>query len=108
MATVEKGNVVLTVKDDETEHYLELGYNVVDNSGNIIRECVPTDVGALRVAYTAHKKEIEALKKENEALKAQISGSPPADNPENKQPPEKSEGKEKAKSGRKPKETNEE
>lgn len=108
MATVEKGNVVLTVKDDETEHYLEMGYNVVDGSGNIIRECVPTDVVALRAAYIAHKKEIKALKNEIEALKAQISGNPPTDSPENEQPSEKSEGKEKAKSGRKPKETNEE
>lgn len=108
MATVEKGNVVLTVKDDETERYLELGYNVVDDSGNVIRECVPADVGALRVAYTAHRMEIKALKKQIEALKAQIGSNLPADNTENEQSSEKSEGKEKAKSSRKTKDTNEE
>lgn len=64
MAKVEKGNVVLRIKDSEVQRYIDMGYNHIDEGGNIIQESVPTDVATLRKAYIDHVKEIEDLKAE--------------------------------------------
>ena len=76
MVRVERGNVVLDVKDDVVDHYLTLGYNVVDEQGRIIKTALPTNLGTLQAAYVAHEakiaeleSEVEKLKDENEALK---------------------------------------
>lgn len=68
MTIVEKGNVVLEIKDSEVERYLDLGYNVTDGKGNIIKESIPTDLGSLRKAYMEHTEEIKALKAKIEQL----------------------------------------
>lgn len=36
MARVRRQNVVLTIKDDEVQHYLNLGYKVIDDNNNVI------------------------------------------------------------------------
>lgn len=36
MAKVRRQNVVLTIKDDDIQHYLNLGYKVIDEQGNVI------------------------------------------------------------------------
>lgn len=83
MVKVERGNVVLDVKDDVVDHYLALGYNVVDEHGRIIKTALPTNLGTLQAAYVAHeakieelKAEIESLKAENKALKAKSAKKP--------------------------------
>lgn len=70
MATVEKGNVVLNIKDSEIERYLEAGFNVVNDKGEIIRKCIPTDIGTLRKAYVEHTNRIKELEEEIAKLKA--------------------------------------
>ena len=83
MVRVERGNVVLDVKDDAVDHYLALGYNVVDEQGRIIKTAVPTNLGALQAAYVASEvkiaeleAEIKELKAENKALKAKSAKKP--------------------------------
>ena len=58
---VERGNVVLHVFEEEKRHYLQLGYNVTDEMGNIIEESVPRDMGTLQRFYVDGKKKIAEL-----------------------------------------------
>lgn len=71
MTRIERGNVVLDVKDDAVDHYLALGYNVVDEQGRIVKAAVPTQLGALQVAYVEKEAKIAELEAEIEKLKAE-------------------------------------
>ena len=73
MARVERGNVVLQVKDYEVQHYLNLGYNLTDEAGNILRKSIPTNIGELQTAYLEHTKKIAELEDTIAKLKAQLS-----------------------------------
>ena len=69
MTYVKRANVVLKVEDDDIQHYIELGYSVMDDNGNIIVQAIPTDLGELRKFYveaTAKIKELEARIRELE------------------------------------------
>lgn len=59
MAFIQRANVILEVEDDTIEYYMARGYNQIDENGNILKEAVPTDVGALRLAYVSNKHAIE-------------------------------------------------
>lgn len=58
---VERGNVVLHVWESEKRHYLNMGYNVTDEFGNILEETVPNDLGTLQRFYVDGKKKIADL-----------------------------------------------
>lgn len=58
---VERGNVVLHVYEEEKRHYLQMGYNVTDEFGNILEESVPNDLGTLQRFYVDGKKKISDL-----------------------------------------------
>lgn len=73
MARVERGNVVLQVKDYEVQHYLNLGYNLTDETGNILKKSIPTNLGELQVAYLEHTKKIAELEDTIAKLTAQLS-----------------------------------
>lgn len=75
MATVEKGNVVLDIKDSEIERYLDAGFNVINDKGEIIQECIPSDIGTLRKAFIEHKARIKELEDEIAKSKAKKSSS---------------------------------
>jgi len=77
MARVERGNVVLKVEDYEVQRYLNLGYNLTDDDGNILKASIPTSLGDLQAAYLKHTARIEELERaiaqltaENQELKA--------------------------------------
>ena len=79
MARVQRDNVLLDIKESEVQRYLDLGFNVLDEGGNIIKQCVPTDEGTLRMFYIEHTEKIEQLeaevaklKKENKQLKSKL------------------------------------
>ena len=76
MVRVERGNVVLDIKDDVVDHYLALGYNVVDEQGRIIKTAIPTSLGALQAAYVANQAKIADLEAEIEKLKAEKESKP--------------------------------
>ena len=73
MARVERGNVVLDVEDDAIQHYLNLGYNLTDNKGNVLKRSVPTNLGELQAAYIKHTAEIEELEKTVAKLTADLA-----------------------------------
>lgn len=64
MVTVQRGNVVLQVSDDSVTKYMNLGYNVIDNKGNVVEECVPTDLGTLQKHFIESKKKIAELEEQ--------------------------------------------
>jgi hypothetical protein len=82
MARVERGNVVLNVEDDAVQHYLNLGYNLTDNHGNVLKRSIPTSLGELQTAYINHTTRIAELEDtvaklttENAELKALNKGT---------------------------------
>ena len=69
MVRIERGNVVLKVQEHEVQRYLNMGYNVTDDNGNILKEAIPNDVGTLQKHYLESKKRIEEL----EAIVAKLT-----------------------------------
>jgi hypothetical protein len=61
MVRIERGNVVLKVQEHEVQRYLRLGYNVTDNTGKVLKEAIPNDLGTLQKHYIEQKKRIEEL-----------------------------------------------
>ena len=76
MITVERGNVVLTIKEDQASRYIDMGYSIVDGSGNVVKAAIPTDLGTLQKAYRDHTKEIQLLKEEIQRLKKKLESRP--------------------------------
>lgn len=66
MATVIKGNTLLTVPDDRVSDYLERGYSIASAAGTVIKKAVPTDLAELQKLYTNQVAEIANLKKQLE------------------------------------------
>lgn len=70
--TVKRANVVLGISESQLDYYMNQGYDVIDETGKVIKASVPTDVGTLQKAYFDHINEIGAMKEEIEALKLEI------------------------------------
>lgn len=66
---VKRGNVILRVTENELDHYVSSGFDVVNEDGSIIKEGVTNDVGALKNIIQRKDAEIEQLKSEIERLK---------------------------------------
>lgn len=77
MARVERGNVVLDVEDDAIQHYLNLGYNLTDNQGNVLKRSIPTNLGELQSAYIKHTAYIEELEATVAKLTAELEANKP-------------------------------
>lgn len=89
MVRIERGNVVLRVKEEEVQYYLNLGYNVTDEQGNILKAAIPINLGVLQKAFIDNQKtietlntqvanltsELEKLKAENRKLKAKTKSA---------------------------------
>ena len=75
MAEVQRGNVRLTVSEEEVSKYMAKGFSVVDGrTGKIIKQSVPTELGQLQKAYSEHVEIIKNLTAEVERLKAELAG----------------------------------
>lgn len=77
MAEVQRGNVFLTIDDEDIKKYMAKGFSVVDQFGKVIKQSVPTELGQLQKAYSEHTElikqkdiEIASLKAELQALKS--------------------------------------
>lgn len=75
MATVRRGNVILTIKDSEVDRYSDLGYDVLGSDGEVVKKSIPSDPNTLKVAYQKHIEEIRKLKEEIQQLKSELSES---------------------------------
>lgn len=72
MARIQRYNVILDVADSEVGYYLNLGYSLLDNQGNVVKKAMSTDVRTLQKELTDANKLIEQLKAENEKLNNEI------------------------------------
>lgn len=70
---VRHGNVFLDISPEAVEKYMAKGFDIVDERGNVIKECIPSDVNSLRAAYDKHVAKIAELEKQVADLKAQLS-----------------------------------
>lgn len=89
MAVVGRANKFLTVKEDLVQHYLDKGYTLYDEAGNILKEPVIKDMTTMREAYACSQEKIKKLEKtiqdliaENETLVAQLEEATNGDNPD--------------------------
>ena len=72
MLTVQRGNVVLDIDEQDKDYYVGIGYNVIDAKGNIIEKSLPKDVGLLTKLYIESQAEIDKYKKQIDDLKKEI------------------------------------
>lgn len=89
MAVVGRANKFLTVKEDLVQHYLDKGYTLYDDAGNILKEPVIKDMATMHEAYKRSQEKIKKLEKtiqdliaENETLVAQLEEATNGDNPD--------------------------
>lgn len=73
MARVERGNVVLNVDDASVQHYLNLGYNLTDNTGKVLKRSIPTNLGELQAAYIRNATRISELEDTVAKLTAELT-----------------------------------
>lgn len=73
MFYAERGNRVVSIKEDAIQRYSEMGYVITDDCGNIVKTTVPVDVPNLKKAYVEQGAKIKSLEAENENLKMQIA-----------------------------------
>ena len=64
MATVIKGNTMLTIPDNRLADYLERGYDIANNAGIVIKKAIPTDTAELQKLYTEQVAKIANLEKQ--------------------------------------------
>lgn len=74
--TVRRGGSYLTVPANAVDRYLAKGYDVVDETDNVIKTSIPNDVNALKVAYNKHVAEIKELKEQIHKLERQLEAKP--------------------------------
>ena len=74
--TVRRGGSYLTIPALAVERYMAKGYDVVDNSGNVVQSGTPNDINILKRAYEQHVEEIKELRKEIAELKSQLKAEP--------------------------------
>ena len=81
MATIRRYNVVLNVPDSEVDYYVNLGYDVIDDKGDVVQKSMSNDVRTLQHELTESRKQVEELKKENAKLTATIKDLQAGDKP---------------------------
>lgn len=71
MALVKRANCERCVPDEKIKEYLELGYSLIDKSGNVLERGKAQSKEDLLVAFNEATAEVERLKAENASLKAE-------------------------------------
>ena len=73
MAKVQRANVYLTVPDADVKKYLAKGFNEIDpNTGKVITQSVPTELSALKRAFSEHTALLEQKDAEIQSLKLEL------------------------------------
>ena len=71
----ERGNRVKRISESEIQKYVEQGYKITNDYGEIVRESIPTDLATLRADYKKQLDEIKALKAQNEFLTTELANA---------------------------------
>lgn len=79
MITVRRGNVRLKVQPEDKRYYLDKGYDVIDEKGNVLERALPRDIDRMKKLYldtlaenNRYKKQVEDLTKEIDVLNAKL------------------------------------
>lgn len=48
MLLVKRANVLLEIEDEDKKYYMDQGYSVIDENGNIVEEALSSDVATLQ------------------------------------------------------------
>lgn len=73
MARVERGNVVLQVDERDVDYYINMGYSLTDDNGNVLKKAIPSNVGELQKAYLEHIQRISELENTVAELTAKLT-----------------------------------
>jgi predicted nuclease with TOPRIM domain len=73
MPKVLKGNKQLTVAEEKVNEFLQMGYNLIDDEGKIVKAGQATTLKDIKAENDTLKAKYSELEKENEALKAQAA-----------------------------------
>lgn len=70
---IRKANKVLRVSENEVAKYIAIGYDVIDNKGNVVQASVPHDPNILQKAFIDNQATISALKDEIAQLRVAVA-----------------------------------
>lgn len=72
MVKVQRANVVLSIENDDhtIQRYLDKGYNVLDEKGNVVKRAMPFEVGALQALVTEQEQKIKQLQEKLAKIEA--------------------------------------
>ena len=70
---IRKANKVLRVSENEVAKYIAIGYDVIDNKGNVVQASVPHDPNILQKAFIDNQATISALKDEVTQLRVAVA-----------------------------------
>lgn len=73
MAIVRRSNEILRVNDTLIGHYLDIGYDVIDEKGTVLLKAVPTDNTQLKAEFKKLSDEVNKLREANNVLKRQLA-----------------------------------
>lgn len=72
MVTVQRANVILDIKECEVDRYLNNGFNVIDERGNVLQSAKPVTIEQFQQAYMEQRRMNDVLLNENAKLKQEI------------------------------------
>lgn len=72
IVTVKRANVILHVNKDQLKYYMDQGYDLINDNGDVIESSIPRDLGTLQKAYVEHEAQLKKLQEDNNALIAEI------------------------------------
>lgn len=73
MAIVRKNNEILRVQDTQVNHYLDIGYDVIDERGAVLLRAVPQDNTQLKAEFAKLSQQVVDLKATISNLKTQLA-----------------------------------
>ena len=73
MLYAQQGNRVKRIREDDIQYWVEKGYTIITETGQIVQETIPVDVNSLRLGYKQKEEEIEALKAQIDELQLEIA-----------------------------------
>ena len=73
MLYAQQGNRVKRIKEEDIQYWVEKGFTIITDTGEIVQETIPVDVNSLRLGYKQKEEEIEALKAQIDELQLEIA-----------------------------------
>lgn len=72
MLYAKKANRIHRIEEHQIKQFVEQGYDIIDETGRVLEESVPTDPVLLKTSYSEQSARIKELQAENKALRDEI------------------------------------